>query len=106
MKSTIKSNLKKVGFYLVGFVFVVLFVSYLVDAYVDSKYDDVLERSLGEHYQLVDCRASEDVGVRICYAKPVGVGKDGYAVRLSKSKLLIKHDVSYEQFKKDRGDTK
>lgn len=105
MMLNIKSNLKRIGLYIIGFVFVVLFVSYLVDAYVDSKYDDVLERSLGEHYQLVDCRASEDVGVRICYAKPVGVGKDGYAVRLSKSTLLIKHDVSYEQFKKDRGDT-
>lgn len=100
-----KNKLKKISFFIVLFVTVVLLVSYVVDAYVDSKYDKVARGALGEHYQLIDCRASEDVGVRICYARPDGVGKDGYAVRLSKKKLIIKHDVSYEQFKKDRGDT-
>ena len=100
-----KTKFKKIGFFIVLFVTVVLLVSYVVDAYVDSKYEKVARGALGEHYQLVDCRASEDVGVRICYAKPEGAGKDGYAVRLSRKNLIIKHDVSYEQFKKDRDDT-
>lgn len=98
-------KLKKIGFYVVLFVTVVLLVSFLVDGYVDSKYDRVLIKSLGDDYQLVDCKASEDVGVRICYAKYAKSEGTGYAVRLSDKKLIIKHEVSYEQFKKDRGGT-